>query len=1095
MLPIIDNDILLVTEDNNGIDNFDQLSLFSFERVTNITFFDCFASDNNFARNGSFLQITMYSQVKLIRTQISRMNSLKGGALFVFYVSEIIMVDSTFTQMLAKDAGVMIVSEYSSVQMISSRFENNKAIYNAVFKITEDSSVLIDSSIFENNKAWLVNSIGQLSQISNRGVINHSIFANNLVLAIEDFDNQQGGGLEINRCHTVIKIYNSKFNENFSTRGPGCVCIVASTGVKIDNSTFFSSFNVTKFISTSTEMLGGFINIQPSSIVNITNCTFRGGIADFGGAIYSIGTNSLFIDSSYFYNNTARFDGGGIYALNYRLIVLRMGCKFERNFALLPNKGDALSLKGRQREFTLLQDIEFSSNFTSCYIFADSISVLIIANSKFVSTNTTRNSSLFTNGGVFIRNTLSIAIQDSSFENLFGQYDSGGSALIVEQTTKKGQLLQQPTLEVFRNNFTNCFSQTNGGAITLINYEYAWLRYNTFTSNTALKAGGAIFYSCTTNYLCVMEITNCTFKHNYANIEGGAIKWTKSEPQFSDDVIFINNTAGIYGDDLASVARVLVRITDQELGKKFYNESGTIIVSQDQFIPEFQSGQSINLYFGVIDKYGTYVSTDNGSKLNIMQYYLQQLFSVVNQAKNPQFASVIESHTEISSSHGFYRISPLSLVCEPNSSQVLTFSSFAIDHTIDDNAVIANRKSPLKSQYIQQTVIAQTSSSFQIALKVQSCQLGHKLLSNGKCQLCSKSTYLFDTQTEPTSCKECQSQFSECPGGNLVYPLPGYWRSSNISELFYACLYPEACLGRNNQTETFIGQCAEGYQGILCADCAQKYSKNPSLSRCSKCPEQDLNILILACMLAAFVVLITVLVNSNRVNSKNEKNYLPVFFRILVNHLQILYLTASFELDWPEEILNFYKSVQPISDAQSQLFSIDCFLTQSTLSQYFNDVRPVVIKSVLIMIFPIALIILSLASQSFWKRYADRIVTTRTIQIIGDEEETKTEQQAVLDEQITSKNQNCDVLIQSTTDSSKIQGKGSNFISTLIVILFLIHPTITREMFALFKQEFQFQFYLVVRKLMECQDCILILRLFATRVIICSYQSGQHHLH
>ncbi|TNV88043.1 hypothetical protein FGO68_gene7468 [Halteria grandinella] len=377
-----------------------------------------------------------------------------------------------------------------------------------------------------------------------------------------------------------------------------------------------------------------------------------------------------------------------------------------------------------------------------------------------------------------------------------------------------------------------------------------------------------------------------------------------------------------------------------------------------------------------------------------------------------------------------------------------------------------------------------------LTLTVQSCLLGYKLLSNGKCQQCAKGTYLFYTQTEPLSCKDCQSQFSECPGGSLVYPLPGYWRSSNPSEKFYQCIFQKACLGRNNMTDSFTGVCAEGYQGILCSDCALNFSKNPSLSRCSKCPKQNINILILTCLFTAFIVLIVILVNSNRVNSKNEKNYLPVFFRILVNHLQILYLTASFELEWPEELLNFYKSIQPISDAQSQIFSIDCFLTQGALSNYFNNYRPIVIKSILVMIFPIAIIILSMGSQIIWTKYFQKKTNHRIIQAVGDDEES------IIEHQMDQQEKKYDIDSQQTAIQSSREDENINFISTLIVILFLIHPTITRQMFALFKQDFDviFQLYVVVKKLMVFQGYILILRQFAMRITIFSYCSGLHFL-
>jgi hypothetical protein len=41
------------------------------------------------------------------------------------------------------------------------------------------------------------------------------------------------------------------------------------------------------------------------------------------------------------------------------------------------------------------------------------------------------------------------------------------------------------------------------------------------------------------------------------------------------------------------------------------------------------------------------------------------------------------------------------------------------------------------------------------------------------------------------------------------------------------------------------------------------------------------------------------LIRSNLQSAGKAKNYLPVFIRILMNHFQLLTLTASFDLEWP----------------------------------------------------------------------------------------------------------------------------------------------------------------------------------------------------
>lgn len=53
-----------------------------------------------------------------------------------------------------------------------------------------------------------------------------------------------------------------------------------------------------------------------------------------------------------------------------------------------------------------------------------------------------------------------------------------------------------------------------------------------------------------------------SFTNNTALTEGGAIKWNIYEPSMSTSKIsFLYNSAGVYGNDVASVARELKRYT------------------------------------------------------------------------------------------------------------------------------------------------------------------------------------------------------------------------------------------------------------------------------------------------------------------------------------------------------------------------------------------------------------------------------------------------------------------------------------------------------------------------------------------------------
>lgn len=69
-------------------------------------------------------------------------------------------------------------------------------------------------------------------------------------------------------------------------------------------------------------------------------------------------------------------------------------------------------------------------------------------------------------------------------------------------------------------------------------------------------AGGGIYYSCDSSVLnCKLNISGATqFTDNFAFVKGGAIYWDELEPNLSSDLIFKNNSALEYGNNIACFA-------------------------------------------------------------------------------------------------------------------------------------------------------------------------------------------------------------------------------------------------------------------------------------------------------------------------------------------------------------------------------------------------------------------------------------------------------------------------------------------------------------------------------------------------------------
>ena len=79
------------------------------------------------------------------------------------------------------------------------------------------------------------------------------------------------------------------------------------------------------------------------------------------------------------------------------------------------------------------------------------------------------------------------------------------------------------------------------------------------------------------------------------------------------NITFANNSALIYGDDIASVPKYLLKVSPDQLNStSFHNQSEPINTGNNSGVMiDVQSGGNISVYFTVIDKYGTVVATDN----------------------------------------------------------------------------------------------------------------------------------------------------------------------------------------------------------------------------------------------------------------------------------------------------------------------------------------------------------------------------------------------------------------------------------------------------------------------------------------------------
>jgi hypothetical protein len=321
------------------------------------------------------------------------------------------------------------------------------------------------------------------------------------------------------------------------------------------------------------------------------------------------------------------------------------------------------------------------------------------------------------------------------------------------------------------------------------------------------------------------------------------------------------------------------------------------------------SGGSIpTTYFALVDQYNQSVTSDSTSMGEFR-------VDAAAQDPNAQFKSEVYGQTKFYPLNGVYNISGLFLVADPNSQQALQFYNYGIDVSIP---VVKSFLENLFQRTVDQYYI------LNMGIGLRPCLPGEGLRENGACYECPKGTFLLVVPVTPTECKECNSERAICLGGSNIGPKPGYWRKSNLTEEFQVCPEEAACLGMIAPNYNPKGDCAEGYHGTLCSGCLPGYSRSGDYE-CSACPTPELNFIRIVGILVGCIIGIIFMVRSTLKNALNPSPT-SVYIKILMNHLQLIMITSSFNFDWPESLVSFFETVAPIATASDNLVSFDCFL-------------------------------------------------------------------------------------------------------------------------------------------------------------------------
>lgn len=232
----------------------------------------------------------------------------------------------------------------------------------------------------------------------------------------------------------------------------------------------------------------------------------------WGGAIHSMGKNTIVIDNCTFKDNFAE-DGGAIHA---------WGNLYIKNSLFIDNEAGVYAgavFKDGDGDF-IVENTKFINN--SAYTYAGAVYSMgyneIVQ--RFV--NVTFEGNDATCGGAFFTTGKNVTVIDCNFTN--NKALNKGSAY---EPLGGAAYVYHGAVSFINVNFVDNIAEGNGGALELDNaastgygpsgevYDIRWVTFDNclIENNTALRYGGAMF---TEEFRCYVNVTNTVIKNNSA---------------------------------------------------------------------------------------------------------------------------------------------------------------------------------------------------------------------------------------------------------------------------------------------------------------------------------------------------------------------------------------------------------------------------------------------------------------------------------------------------------------------------------------------------------------------------------------------------
>ena len=110
----------------------------------------------------------------------------------------------------------------------------------------------------------------------------------------------------------------------------------------------------------------------------------------------------------------------------------------------------------------------------------------------------------------------------------------------------------------------------------------------------------------------------------------------------------------------------------------------------------------------------------------------------------------------------------------------------------------------------------------------------------------------------------------------------------------------------------------------MCQPCDQGYARSGT-NKCLKCLDKGVNAVRLMMSGILLLIVIAIMVRSSMLAAYKPKAQHSIYLKIFANYLQLVTLTESFDLNWPEQVVEVREAHETAGSVGDHILSFDCF--------------------------------------------------------------------------------------------------------------------------------------------------------------------------